>query len=72
MFASIPAIMSTVAAVASTVKVLFALGRDVAPALADLKKLVSGDKITVADLAEIRARNDALNAEIEAQTEDGA
>lgn len=69
MFASIPLIIETIVSIASTAKTLFDLGKDVAPQLADIAHLVSGKKITVDQLNEMRARNDALNAEIEALKE---
>lgn len=69
MFASIPVIITTIMSIASTAQTLLALGRDVAPQVADLKRLISGDKVTVDELKEMRARNDALNAEIESLSE---
>ena len=69
MFAALPVIIQTIIEIAGVAKTLFDLGRDVSPQLADLKKLISGDKITHAELLEMRARNDALNAEIEALKE---
>ena len=70
MFASIPMIVTTIMSIASTAQTLLALSRDVAPQFADIKRLISGDKITVAELKEMRARNDALNTEIENLSED--
>lgn len=70
--ASIGAILSTGLAVMDVARRLYDAGKDIAPQLADLKKVFSGDKITVEELADIRARNDALNAEIEGQTESGS
>lgn len=69
MFASIPLILQTVLSIAGVAKTLFDLGKDVAPQLADIKRLVSGEKITTDELAEMRTRNDALNAEIESLEE---
>lgn len=69
MFAGIAAIMPIILQVASSAVALLQLGKDVAPQIVDLKRLISGEKITESELLEIRARNDALNAEIEALKE---
>jgi hypothetical protein len=52
-------------------KTAIKFGQDAAPNLLLLKDLFGGGAVTVEQLAAIRARNDALNAEIESQTEEG-
>lgn len=66
MIASIASILAVGAQLVSAATVLVKAGKDAAPLLTDLKRLFSGEKITEAELAEIRARSDAVNAEIEA------
>ena len=71
MLASIPDIISLAGSIISGAQSLIQLGKDAAPSLLLLKDLVGGKPVTVDQLADIRARNDALNAELEGQTESG-
>lgn len=71
MLASIPAIIGLAANIISGAQTLIQLGKDAAPSLLLLKELLGGKQVTESELADIRARSDALNAELEGQTEAG-
>lgn len=71
MLASAAAIFATVASIVSTGTMLLKAGKDASTSIALLKEIFSGKSVTVDQLADIRARNDALNTEIEGQTESG-
>jgi hypothetical protein len=71
MLASVPQIISLASAIISGAQTLIQLGKDAGPSLLLLKELVGGKQITVEELAVIRARSDAMNAELEGQTEAG-
>lgn len=71
MLASIPAIISLASTIITGAQVLIKLGQDAGPSLLLLKDLVGGKTITVEELEAIRARSDALNAQLEGQTEAG-
>lgn len=69
MLASIPSIITTALSIISGLQQAQQLGKDLEPWYELLKELFGGKKITVEELAAIRAKNDALNAEIEALPE---
>lgn len=70
MFASISSIITLGMSVITGAQQAIQLAKDAGPWLELLKDLFSGKEITVEELAALRARNDALNAEIEALPED--
>ena len=71
MIATIAQVMEVVGAIAGGIRVLAQAKQDIAPALDLIDKLRAKEPITVAYLATIRARNDALHAAIQEQTEGG-
>lgn len=71
MLASIPEILATATSIISGANTLIQLGKDAAPSIQLLKDLLGGKQVSVEELATIRAKSDALNAELEGQTEAG-
>lgn len=66
MLANFGSVLAAAVGIAASLKQLYDLGKDVSPQWADLKRLTSGEDITEDELAEIRSRSDAVNADIEA------
>lgn len=71
MLASIPAIISLASTIISGAQALINLGKDAGPSLLLLKDLLGGKSISVEELEAVRARSDALNSQLEGQTEAG-
>lgn len=71
MLASIPMIIGVASTIMQGVQTAIQFGKDAKPAYDLLRKLFAKEKITVEEVESIRAQNDALNAEIEGQTEAG-
>lgn len=71
MFAALPVIVQVATGIITNLPALIQAGKDVSVQIGDLRRLFSDKPITLDELAVIRARNDALNAEIESQTETG-
>ena len=71
MNATITQILSIAGTVMQTANTLIQTGQDAAPAITLLKKLFGKKPVTVADLEDIQARNDALHNALQSQTETG-
>ncbi len=71
MLATVTQILAIAGTVMQTANMLIQAGQDAAPSIALLRKLFGKEPVTTTDLEDIRAQNDALHNELQAQTEAG-